>query len=93
MTPKSQRQAHKHALKCINAILWKDWDPIGASVPEDEYESYAPPVLRLLGNEADKTAISDYLFTTAANTIGCPVTREHADHVAQILLELDLSVT
>ena len=85
------RQAYKRAIKRINNILWKDWDPIAAGVPEDEYEPYAPPILRLLLDGADKAAISNYLFTTAANTIACPITREHADHVAQMLLDLDIS--
>ena len=26
----------------ISWILWEDWDPIGAGVPPDEYESYVP---------------------------------------------------
>lgn len=90
-TDKARRQAYKRALQRINTVLWEDWDPIGAGVPEDEYESYAPPILRLLLDGADKTAISNYLFATAANTIACPITREHADHVAQMLLDLDLS--
>lgn len=88
---KAQRQAYKRAIKRINAILWKDWDPIGAGVPEDEYESYAPPILRLLLDGARKAAISEYLFDTADATINCPITRQHADHVAQALLQVDIS--
>lgn len=90
MTDKSQRQSHRRALKRINTILAQDWDPIGAGVPEDEYESYAPPILRLLLDNAGKAALSDYLFDTAADTIACPITRAHADHVAQTLLNIDL---
>ena len=88
---KPKRQAYKRAIKRINTILRQDWDPIGASVPEDEYESYAPHILRLLLDNAGHAVLSDYLFTTAANTINCPIQRDHADHVAQMLLNLDLS--
>ena len=87
---KSQRSP-KRALKRINTIHWKNWDPIGASVPEDEYEGYAPPILRVLLDGADKAALSNYLFVTAADTIKSPITRDHADRVAQMLLDLGLA--
>ena len=91
MSTGPDRQSHKHALKRINAILRQDWNPIGFPVPGDEYESYAPPILRLLLNGADQTALTAWLFVTAADTIGSPISRAHAASVAQKLLSLDLS--
>src|SRR5262249_47565595 len=38
----------KSEAKAIGTILRKDWDPIGAGVPEDEYESYIWPIYKLL---------------------------------------------
>lgn len=81
------RQSHKHALKRINAILRQDWNPIGFPVPDDEYDSYAPPILRLLLADADETALTAWLFVTAADTLGSPISREHAARVAQKLLD------
>lgn len=91
MTGRAQHQAYKHALKRINTILRQDWNPIGFPVPADEYESYAPPILRLLLADADQTALTAWLFVTAADTIGSPITRAHASNVANMLLDLDLS--
>ena len=36
--------------EAVAVILWEDWDPIGAAVPADEYDSYVPDVVRLLQN-------------------------------------------
>ncbi len=35
----------KAAFDRVRAILHGEWDPIGAGVPLDEYDSYAWPVL------------------------------------------------
>lgn len=88
--PDPDRQSLRRALKRINTILRNDWNPIGFPVPEDEYESYAPPILRMLLNHADKAALTAYLYTTAADTIGCPIPHDHAAQVAQQLLDLDI---
>lgn len=87
MSTGPDRQSHKHALKRINAILRQDWNPIGFPVPDDEYDSYAPPILRLLLADADETALTAWLFVTAADTLDSPISREHAARVAQKLLD------
>lgn len=60
----------------IRAILHRDWDPIGCAVPEDEYDSYVWPVLKLLRNGALRAEVEAYLRRTADETIGCSVPEE-----------------
>lgn len=71
------RRDTKAETRAINAILWRDWDPIGCGVPEDEYESYVWPVYRLLINNAPREAIADYLRETAdqATSVAVPEIR------------------
>ena len=64
--------------RAINTILWKDWDPIGCHVPEDEYEDYVWPVYRLLMEGASRERVGDYLRHTATVTIGMPAVDEAA---------------
>lgn len=40
-------------IEAITKVLHKDWDPIGCGVPEDEYESYAPRVVRIIEEARD----------------------------------------
>jgi hypothetical protein len=38
-------------LERVEQTLWEDWDPIGVRAmggPDDEYDSYAPAILRML---------------------------------------------
>ena len=53
------------------------WDPIGilngpldTRGPRDEYDSYAPVVLKLVLEGAPKAVIADHLASTRFNTIG-----------------------
>ncbi|MGD9980017.1 MAG: hypothetical protein AB7H66_11620 [Hyphomonadaceae bacterium] len=55
------RRDTKAETRAINAILWKDWDPIGCGVPEDEYESYVWPVYKLLIDGAPREDVVAYL--------------------------------
>jgi hypothetical protein len=45
----------------LRLILWAAWDPIGAGVPLDEYDSYAPQVWELLRRGADTDEIAAHL--------------------------------
>jgi hypothetical protein len=51
----------KERLRELDLILWAAWDPIGAGVPSDEYEMYAPQIAQLLESGADEKAIADEL--------------------------------
>lgn len=52
----------------VQDVLFRDWDPIGVSDYEacrDEYDSYAPELVRLLLDGADeyKLAVAHYFRT------------------------------
>lgn len=81
----------KADLKRINAILWCDWDPIGCGVPEDEYESYAPEVLRLLNSGAARDVMIAHLRHVAAEALLSPISEAKAARAADELLGLDIS--
>jgi len=46
------------------------WDPIGADVPIDEYESYVPAIWKLLDGHAGVEAVSRALAQIADERIG-----------------------
>ena len=74
--------------RSVRDILWRDWDPIGCGVPEDEYDDYVGPTLRLLLDGKPRAEIAEYLRVTAAETIQCPVSEETLTVVVDKLLAL-----
>jgi hypothetical protein len=51
-------------LEAIKSLFLHEWDPIGVSDcagAEDEYDSYALQVFKMLGEGADAVAIARYL--------------------------------
>ncbi len=85
MTSEVRRQT-RVLLRAVNTVLWRDWDPIGCGVPEDEYESYAPEVVRLLTEDAPAGEIAAYLRETAAGMMSTSVPeRQLADVVAKLM--------
>lgn len=78
----------KAETRAINTILWRDWDPIGCGVPEDEYESYVWPVYKLLIDGAPRQAIEDYLRETADQVITVSVPENRLQAVVDKLLAL-----
>jgi hypothetical protein len=83
----------KAETRAINAILWKDWDPIGCGVPEDEYESYVWPVYKLLIDGVPREAIAEYLRWVAENLIEIPVSEERLAPAVDKLMALRLAKT
>jgi hypothetical protein len=59
----------KAETRAINAILWKDWDPIGCGAPEDEYEGYVWPVYELLIDGQSRDAVAEHLRRVARTQI------------------------
>lgn len=72
----------------IRKILHQDWDPIGCGVPEDEYDSYLWPVLRLLQDGAARDDIADYLRTAARESMSCTVPEQRLSLVLDALMAL-----
>ena len=66
----------------LGLLLWAVWDPIGAGVPIDEYESYVPVVWRLLAEHAGAEEISGQLDKIAEERMsGGRVSRESVDRL------------
>ena len=74
--------------RSVRKVLWEDWDPIGCGVPQDEYDDYVGPTLRLLVEKAPAADIAAYLRETAAVTIGCPVDDGRLARVVDKLMAL-----
>ncbi len=66
-------KAAKAAFDQVRAILHGEWDPIGAGVPLDEYDSYAWPVLALLQRKAKRAEVETYLRWAADEAMSSPV--------------------
>lgn len=74
--------------RTVREILWRDWDPIGCGVPEDEYDDYVPPVVAMLTQGKAREDVGDYLRVTAAETIACPVSEQKLARVLDKLFAL-----
>ena len=83
----------KAEARAINTILWKDWDPIGAGAPEDEYESYVWPIYKLLIEGAPRDKLEVYLRWAADEHITISVPEERLQSVLDKLLALRLAKT
>jgi hypothetical protein len=81
----------KAETRAINTILWRDWDPIGCGVPEDEYESYVWPVYKLLIDGAPREAVAEYLRRTADETIGVPSPENRLQQAVDKLVALNIA--
>lgn len=84
------KRGAKAGARAINTILWRDWDPIGCGVPEDEYESYVWPVYGLLTDGAPRETLAAHLRRVASQNIGLPVPEERLNMVVDKLLALKL---
>lgn len=81
----------KAAFEKVRAILHGEWDPIGCGVPEDEYDSYAWPVLALLKRNADRAEVETYLCWAANEAMQCPVPANRLASVLDHLMALDVA--
>jgi hypothetical protein len=79
--------AQRH-LKVL-AIL-RDWDPIGviSATNQDEYDAYAPELLRMLDAGASPQFVADWLMSLATEHIGLSyVNKEHTEKCAKTPVE------
>ena len=81
----------KAETRAINTILWRDWDPIGCGVPEDEYESYVWPVYKLLIDGESREKVADYLRWVADAYITVSVSEDRLQVVIDKLMGLRLA--
>ncbi|GAA4036638.1 hypothetical protein [Parerythrobacter jejuensis] len=62
-------------LQTFQALLWKEWDPIGVNDgdgdwPDDEYDNYATQLLTLVQTGKSKVEIEAYLTTVETEYMG-----------------------
>lgn len=73
----------------VQEILFYEWDPIGVNTyPQcrDEYDSYAPAILRMLEEGADEYRLTQHLKQLAHETIGqTALPDEHHRQIARRL--------
>jgi hypothetical protein len=74
----------------VRVILHGEWDPIGAGVPEDEYDSYVWPVLVLLMRRAERAEVEEYLRWAADVEMKAPVPEDRLASVLDRLMALDV---
>lgn len=86
----SDARAVRTSFEQVQAILHRDWDPIGCGVPLDEYDSYAWPVLKLLMVNAPRADIERYLLREAAAGMMSPVPESRLRTVVDRLLALQV---
>lgn len=88
----SDTRAHaaRTSFEQVQAILHRDWDPIGCGVPLDEYDSYAWPVVKLLMARAPREDLELYLREAAAGMMS-PVPESRLSLVVDQLMTLDVA--
>lgn len=74
--------------RTVREILWRDWDPIGCGVPEDEYDDYVPPVVAMLTQGKGREDVDAYLRATAVQTLACAVDEERLTQTLDRLFAL-----
>ncbi len=74
----------------VGEVLHYVWDPIGVSgIPQarDEYDMYVLSVVSLLENRASASDLAKHLNSIAVDRMGLQSNLEHANQVANILLD------
>lgn len=82
----------RRLMKEVRLVLLNDWNPIGFTVPDDEYDSYAPRVLGLLLAGADRDRLTEHLYMLEMTEMGLPGDREKCSRAAEKLLGISMSV-
>jgi len=79
----------------IRQVLLYEWDPIGVSdmpAAQDEYDSYAGGIYRLLASGASEYQIIERLYNIETVSMGLPGNREYLKGIAEKLVKLDVSL-
>jgi len=74
----------------IRKVLLDDWNPIGCSVPSDEYDTYIGGIYRLLFQGASISELAEHLATIEFRTIGLEVLPEERNEVAAKLSKVNV---
>lgn len=86
-----ERTVSDTALRTVELVLHWAWDPIcvrGVAEAIDEYDSYAPAVLELLGRGAPEEEVADYLTHIVRDRMGLEPNLDKNMDVAALLAGL-----
>jgi hypothetical protein len=61
----------KRLLKAVREVLFGDWNPIPGA-PKDEYDHFAPAIVRLLMDKADRIRIAEHIRRVAGPALAVP---------------------
>ena len=78
----------KIKLEPLREIGWRDWNPIGAGLPADEYDTYLLNAAGQIVNDRSDDAVADYLVSVEIEQMGldpAPGVRERALVVASAI--------
>lgn len=85
----SQRAARKQDFYAVRDVLRTVWNPVGVSgLPDDEYDSYAWPIVRLLLEGADETDLARHLHETELRYFGRDTSEAKLKPIVKALLRL-----
>jgi hypothetical protein len=79
------------SLRMIQIALHWAWDPIGVRGIEeaaDEYDMYAPQVLKMLKADAPTKQIADYLTSVVRDRMVLPVRTDRDEDVSSMLRQM-----
>lgn len=74
------RDEISRALRRIDEVLWREWDPTGvggAGEARDEYSTYVPGIFRLLDSGASDEEIVRHLASLEMERMGLPPRPDH----------------
>jgi hypothetical protein len=70
MSRQDARRTLKGKIRIVADALHRHWDPIGAGVPVDEYDSYAPAVTGMLERGSTDHEIAVHLAQIEERSMG-----------------------
>lgn len=73
---------YRDLLKEVQALLFQNWDPLGVNdqpLCQNEYDSYAPGICRLLHAGADEAKLVKHLERLQTSSMGLSVIDEERD--------------
>lgn len=72
----------------VRKVLMNEWDPIGAGVPDDEYDSYVNQILSMPKEEVTSDSLTSYLMMVQNELMGLPPNEAKDRGVAIKLVEV-----
>ena len=63
-----------------------EWGPIGDGVPNDEYDAYAPSLVRMLNRNEKKEEMLEYLRSVCIDKFGLPYNPDRAERIVTELI-------